>query len=506
MIGHTSSGLRRFTTDLLTTTLLGLSLLGPAAAEDSSRPNLGLEALGTSAGDGIGQNELQNLLSLLLTSEERKQLAADIEALIRKGDLRAAETSLNSAIEVGTLAIVLADHLKDPNLLRALQDLDTQTAASSSSAHITAAAVAPGACATSGAAASANLAELQQALEQERSSSATLSQTLTTLMREHNALATQLEADATSRDSRWTEMQEALQQEQEHSRALKLELASLQEKYQTLQLTRKPDKATSTDASPQEPRQQDREQSDQTARQLAVALKDLREMQSLKDEIVASASSRMSELEAALAQARTRSDVLTRELASATDELQVLKEPRQPSPAPVMSQHAVAGAEPPLASAALESPPPTMVEAAASLPGSKPAQPGTAFVPPSKNPATVVVASLPEGIQPLPPPASNTGTANPTAGPAKADDRLVSRADELLRKGDVGGARLLLERAWAGGNARAAFLLAESFDPNVLSKLGALGIRGDVAKARELYAQALALGMVQAGERIEALK
>jgi TPR repeat protein len=75
-----------------------------------------------------------------------------------------------------------------------------------------------------------------------------------------------------------------------------------------------------------------------------------------------------------------------------------------------------------------------------------------------------------------------------------------------LRKGDVSGARLLLERALDNGNPRAAFLMGETFDPNVLNKLRVLGIRGDASKAREFYAQALALGMVEARARMEALK
>jgi predicted nucleic acid-binding Zn-ribbon protein len=489
---------------LLTTTLLSLSLLG-AAAEESSRINPDLEAIGTSAGDSVGQNELQSLLPLLLTSEDRRQLAANLEVFIRKGDLRAAETSLNTAIEVGTLAIVLVDHLKDPDLLRALESFNNQTASyAQSSASIPAAVASSDACATSGAAASANLADLQQALEQERSSSTMISQTLTALMREHNALAAQLESDATSQDSRWTEMQQALEQEQERSKVLKQELASLQERYQSMQAARKQDKAPPADASAEARLQQEQAQSDQTAHQLAVALKDLRELQSLKDEIVASATSRTSELETALAQTRMRSEVLTRELAIATGELQALKESRQPSPTPVMFRPTAAGAEPPMAPLP-ESAPPATVEAAASLPERAPAQPEAASVPPAQNPATVVVASMPEGVQPLAMPVPGTLSAH-GAEPARADDRLVSRANELLRKSDVSGARLLLERALAGGNARAAFLLGESFDPNVLSKLGALGIRGDAAKARELYAQAKALGMVQAGERIEALK
>jgi TPR repeat protein len=82
----------------------------------------------------------------------------------------------------------------------------------------------------------------------------------------------------------------------------------------------------------------------------------------------------------------------------------------------------------------------------------------------------------------------------------------VRRADALFRSGDVSGARLLLERSMEAGNARAAFLLAETFDPHVLASLGALGIRPDPAKARDLYARALALGVQQAGERMQALR
>jgi len=70
----------------------------------------------------------------------------------------------------------------------------------------------------------------------------------------------------------------------------------------------------------------------------------------------------------------------------------------------------------------------------------------------------------------------------------------------------VSGARLLLERVLASGHARGAFLLAETFDPNVLSKLGTLGLKGDAAKAREFYRQAQTLGMAQARERLEALR
>jgi TPR repeat protein len=175
-----------------------------------------------------------------------------------------------------------------------------------------------------------------------------------------------------------------------------------------------------------------------------------------------------------------------------------------------MFRLAVAGAEPPLAPPQQEMAPAEVVAAKPLPPESKPALPEATSALPGKDAGAVVIASLPDGIQPLP--LAVTATPQPKAEPSgtneavKPEDRLVSRADELFRKGDVSGARLLLEHALASGNARAAFLLAETFDPNVLSKLGALGIRGDAAKARAFYAQAKALGMAQAGERMEALR
>jgi TPR repeat protein len=92
------------------------------------------------------------------------------------------------------------------------------------------------------------------------------------------------------------------------------------------------------------------------------------------------------------------------------------------------------------------------------------------------------------------------------AAPFPADDRLTARADLLFRSGDVSGARLLLERAQGAGNAQAIFLLAETFDPNALAAIGAVGIRSDPARARELYGRALALGITAASARLDALK
>jgi hypothetical protein len=114
----------------------------------------------------------------------------------------------------------------------------------------------------------------------------------------------------------------------------------------------------------------------------------------------------------------------------------------------------------------------------------------------AERPAVGVAIPAPSTPAVRPPPTSSS----------VADDRLTARADMLFHSGDVSGARLLLERAQEGGNAQAIFLLAETFDPNALAAIGAVGIRSDPARARELYGRALALGIARAGVRMEALK
>ncbi|MGF9758499.1 hypothetical protein AAII07_25190 [Microvirga sp. 0TCS3.31] len=492
---------------MLTTTVLGLSLIVPAAAQVSPRVDLGAEAAESSLDSDLAQKDLGKLLPLLLTSTDRRQFATDLEASIRKGDLKSAETSLNKAIEVGTLAIVLSDHLSNPDLLEALQDLNVQGAAQPASSIQAPVAAPSGACTTATEISSANLAELQEALEQERSYGAMISQTLTALMQEHNALAARLESDTASHDIKSLEMQQALQQEQERGETLKQELQRLQEESQALLAAKEQADARADIAASDNRVQQERERRDLAERQLAGTLKDLRELQGLKDDIVASATSKMAELETALARAQMRSDVLTQELIAASDELRAVKEPRQPGPAPVMFRLAASGAEPPLGSPPPETAPAPAAQVNPLPPERLSAQDATSSLP-VKAPAPVVVAALPDSISPLPMTSVQPLGAQSSvrAEPHKADDRLVSRGEELLSKGDVSGARLVLERALANGNARAAFMLAETFDPNMLSKLGTLGLKGDAAKARELYTQAQTLGMAQARERLEALR
>jgi hypothetical protein len=84
--------------------------------------------------------------------------------------------------------------------------------------------------------------------------------------------------------------------------------------------------------------------------------------------------------------------------------------------------------------------------------------------------------------------------------------RLVARAHRLLGQGDIGAARIVLERAAESGNALVLFALAETFDPAALARWGTLGTQGDPARAQALYERAYAGGVHAAADRLAALQ
>lgn len=91
------------------------------------------------------------------------------------------------------------------------------------------------------------------------------------------------------------------------------------------------------------------------------------------------------------------------------------------------------------------------------------------------------------------------------ANQIEAEARLIPRARALLDQGNIGAARIVLELAAEKGIAQASFMLAETYDPAVLSAWGTYGTRGEAAKARELYAKAQRGGIPGAKERLDAL-
>ena len=113
---------------------------------------------------------------------------------------------------------------------------------------------------------------------------------------------------------------------------------------------------------------------------------------------------------------------------------------------------------------------------------------------PLVSPAQIVPQSHAEETAALPPPA-------PDADPAA----LIDRGDALLKAGDVAAARSAFERAAAGGSSQAAIGVGKTYDPLVLAKIGARGVRGDPVQAASWYARAGEAGDEEGQQRLHAL-
>jgi hypothetical protein len=102
---------------------------------------------------------------------------------------------------------------------------------------------------------------------------------------------------------------------------------------------------------------------------------------------------------------------------------------------------------------------------------------------------------------------SEPGRPQPPSAMSSAEEaNLVARAQSLIKQFDFVGARLLLAHAVEKGSARAAFMVAETYDRQILRSLQAYGVRGDAQMAREFYQMAAAAGIEKARERVEALQ
>jgi len=89
----------------------------------------------------------------------------------------------------------------------------------------------------------------------------------------------------------------------------------------------------------------------------------------------------------------------------------------------------------------------------------------------------------------------SSGNANP-----------VEVARGLIRSGDILGARRILGRPELGQSGQALFMLAETYDPNVLAALGATDVHAETSMARRYYEAALSEGVAAASPRLEALQ
>lgn len=104
-------------------------------------------------------------------------------------------------------------------------------------------------------------------------------------------------------------------------------------------------------------------------------------------------------------------------------------------------------------------------------------------------------------------PAPVAPVASRPAEPARptADD-VVSTAKRRIESGEVAAAREMLADTDGGTQGAAWFILAETYDPNMLAAWGTRGVAADVAKARALYAKAQQAGAPRAQARLDALR
>jgi hypothetical protein len=114
--------------------------------------------------------------------------------------------------------------------------------------------------------------------------------------------------------------------------------------------------------------------------------------------------------------------------------------------------------------------------------------------------AAVAPAAAPPATVPQAPPAEPQ-TAALHLDPAEIAI-LLKRGQDALNNGDLVAARLLLQRAAGAGSADGALALAQTFDPAVIGRLGAVGVAADAAKAREWYQKAARLGSGLAAQQV----
>jgi hypothetical protein len=95
----------------------------------------------------------------------------------------------------------------------------------------------------------------------------------------------------------------------------------------------------------------------------------------------------------------------------------------------------------------------------------------------------------------------------PALTPAERESavKLVVRGEREFELGNIALARPFFLRAAQAGLARGALMLAATFDPREIARVGAIGVQPDLAEARRWYTRAVELGAPEAAERLARL-
>jgi len=361
------------------------------------------------------------------------------------------------------------------------------------------------------------------ALEEERGRAETLARELTSVQAELDA-ARIAGPEAAKAAAAAVEQQQALKQELKQERdkaeAVARELTSLRTE---LDKARAAGRETTQTAEAVKIEQKlafgkERDRAETLARELASARKEAEERSALLAaahaevlQVIETSSATAAEQKLALASERNRADALARELASVRNEFEASnwqaaalnafralrsREPVVDSAREWMAEHSsrtIAGKERLPEQISGEAVAATSGRSSASKLPRPEAQLTAREAAPDSDPKVVMATE-------------RSVSAGAASHPPVDEQRLLARANALLRQADISGARPLLEHAVERGSARAAFMLAETYDARVLQSWRARGISGDPTKARELYERAQAGGIEDAKERIKALK
>jgi len=135
-------------------------------------------------------------------------------------------------------------------------------------------------------------------------------------------------------------------------------------------------------------------------------------------------------------------------------------------------------------------------------------------VPLAEATAVLMVMAAPPSAPPGAPRSANSGGQNappalrvPILSPAdrEAGERLIARGERELEQGGIAVARQFFLRAAQAGMARGALLLAATYDPRELKRLGVQGVQPNIAEARKWYEKARDLGAPEAEEHLARL-
>lgn len=104
----------------------------------------------------------------------------------------------------------------------------------------------------------------------------------------------------------------------------------------------------------------------------------------------------------------------------------------------------------------------------------------------------------------LPPPAITSSISSPSKRLSEGEEvTLLANAEEMLKSGDIAAARLVYRELATHGSGKAAFLMAQTYDPQVLGGRFVVGLEPNPEQAKQWYTRAAELGDASTQEHLK---